>query len=131
MERVDPRRFRRTTRRELLKLAPVAELGVFAIPKLKQPLLRAGQGFSDWASALIFRGGHLAPTFADSELSPFEKFPLNDYDVDDPGIDLERWRLTVGGAVQKPGEYALAQIQGLPKQRQNTRHICVEGWDVI
>ena len=35
------------------------------------------------------------------------------------------------GAVQKPGEYKLAQIQSLPRVRQNTRHVCVEGWDVI
>src|SRR5260370_20993565 len=38
---------------------------------------------------------------------------------------------SVGGAVQKPGEYKLSQVQALPKRRQNTRHICVEGWDVI
>jgi len=29
------------------------------------------------------------------------------------------------------GEYKLAQFQALPRVRQNTRHICVEGWDVI
>jgi DMSO/TMAO reductase YedYZ molybdopterin-dependent catalytic subunit len=33
--------------------------------------------------------------------------------------------------VQKPGDYTLAQIQALPKVTQNTRHVCVEGWDVI
>jgi DMSO/TMAO reductase YedYZ molybdopterin-dependent catalytic subunit len=33
--------------------------------------------------------------------------------------------------VQKPGDYTLAQIQALPKLTQNTRHVCVEGWDVI
>ncbi len=67
----------------------------------------------------------------DSELTPFNKFPLNYYDVDDPGVIFENWTLTVGGSVQKPGDYKLAQIQALPLQRQNTRHICVEGWDVI
>jgi DMSO/TMAO reductase YedYZ molybdopterin-dependent catalytic subunit len=129
--RIDTRRFKRTSRRELLKLSPLAALAVFAIPKLQEPLLHAGQGFSDWVSGLIFRRGHLAATFRDSELTPFPNFPLNDYDVDDPGIDLDSWRLTVSGAVQKPGEYTLAQIQSLPKLRQNTRHVCVEGWDVI
>jgi DMSO/TMAO reductase YedYZ molybdopterin-dependent catalytic subunit len=73
----------------------------------------------------------LAPTFLDSELTPFERFPINDYDVDDPGVIFENWTLTVSGAVQKPGEYRLAQIQALPRIRQNTRHVCVEGWDVI
>src|SRR5207253_9409433 len=28
-------------------------------------------------------------------------------------------------------DYTLAQIQNLPKKTQNTRHVCVEGWDVI
>lgn len=127
----DSREFKSINRRELLKLAPVVALGAFAIPKLQAPLLKAGLGFSDWASARVFRSSHLAPTFAASDLTPFAKFPINDYDVDDPEVDLGRWTLTVSGAVQKPGDYTLAQIQALPKISQNTRHVCVEGWDVI
>jgi DMSO/TMAO reductase YedYZ molybdopterin-dependent catalytic subunit len=123
--------FKRVTRRELLKLAPLAALGAFAIPPLQKPLLKAGLGFSDWASAKLFRTQHLAPTFDDSELTPFEKFPINDYDVDDPEVELDKWTLTVSGAVQKPGDYKLAAIQQLPKVVRNTRHVCVEGWDVI
>lgn len=129
--RIDSRKFKAMSRRELLKLTPLVALGAFAIPPLQKPLLKAGLGFSDWTSAKLFRSGHLAPTFQDSELTPFNKFPINDYDVDDPGVDLENWTLTVSGAVLKPGEYTLAQIQALPKIRQNTRHVCVEGWDVI
>lgn len=127
----DRRKFRSITRRELLKLTPVVALGAFAIPPLQKPLLKAGLGFSDWASARLFRSRHLAPTFADSELTPFEKFPINDYDVDDPEVDFDKWNLTVAGAVQKPGDYTLAQIQTLKKVTQNTRHVCVEGWDVV
>jgi DMSO/TMAO reductase YedYZ molybdopterin-dependent catalytic subunit len=51
--------------------------------------------------------------------------------VDDPEVDLANWKLAVSGALQKPGEYTLAQVQSLPKHMQNTRHVCVEGWDVI
>ena len=129
--RTDRRKFKSINRRELLKLTPVIALGAFAIPKLQVPLLKAGLDFSDWASAKLFRSGHLAPTFQDSELAAFDTFPINDYDVDDPGVDLDKWTLTVTGALQKPGNYTLAQIQTLPKVRQNTRHVCVEGWDVI
>ena len=125
------RKLARVSRRELLKLAPVLALGAFAIPKFQEPLLKAGLGFSDWVSARMFREGHLASTFEISELTPFEKFPINDYDVDDPGVIFENWTLTVGGSVRKPGEYKLDQIQALPVFRQNTRHVCVEGWDVI
>ncbi len=129
--RIDSRKFKGMNRRELLKLTPVIALGAFAVPQLQKPLLKAGLGFSDWASAKLFRSGHLAPTFADSDLTPFDKFPINDYDVDDPQVDFDKWNLTVSGAVQKPGDYTLAQIQVLPKITQNTRHVCIEGWDVI
>src|ERR1700688_4806256 len=124
-------KFRQVNRRELLKLTPLIALGALAIPGVQESLLKKGLGFSDWASARLFRSGHLAPTFADSDLTPFEKFPINGYDVDDPGVIFESWNLTVGGAVQTPGDYTLTQIQALPKFRQNTRHVCVEGWDVI
>jgi DMSO/TMAO reductase YedYZ molybdopterin-dependent catalytic subunit len=129
--RVNGRKFRQMNRRELIKLTPVIVLGAFAIPALREPLLKQGLRFSDRASGKLFRSGHLAPTFADSAVVPFEKFPLNDYDVDDPGVNLENWMLSVSGEVQKPGEYTLAQIQALPRVRQNTRHVCVEGWDVV
>jgi DMSO/TMAO reductase YedYZ molybdopterin-dependent catalytic subunit len=129
--RMEEKKFRGVTRRELLKLTPVVALGAFAIPGLQERLLKKGLGFSDWASAWLFRQGHSAQTFDDADVAPFAKFPINGYDVDDPGVDFDSWRLTVSGAVQKPGEYKLAQVQALPRIRQNTRHICVEGWDVI
>ena len=129
--KMDEKKFRQVNRRELLKLTPVLALGAFAVPGLQEMLLKTGLGFSDWVSARLFRRGHLATTFDDAEVAPFDKFPINGYDVDDPGVDLENWTLTVGGEVQKPGEYKLSQVQALPLVRQNTRHICVEGWDVI
>jgi DMSO/TMAO reductase YedYZ molybdopterin-dependent catalytic subunit len=128
---IEARKFSQVSRRELLKVAPVLLLGAFAIPSFQESLLKKGLGFSDWASARLFRRGHPAPTFSEAELTPFEKFPINGYDVEDPGVIFENWSLTVGGAVQKPGGYKLDQIQSLPRFRQNTRHICVEGWDVI
>ena len=129
--RISSGKFRTVNRRELLKLAPIVALAAFAVPKLQRRLLNAGLGFSDWASARLFRPEHLAPTFGDSELTPFDKFPINDYDVDDPQVDLDNWKLSVGGAVGKAGNYTLAQIQALPKFTHNTRHVCVEGWDVV
>jgi DMSO/TMAO reductase YedYZ molybdopterin-dependent catalytic subunit len=131
IKRVDERELKRQSRRQLLKLAPVAVLGVFAIPNLSDQLITEGVRFSDWAAGALFRQEHLAPTFSNSVVVPFEKFPYNGYDVLDPEVDLEKWTLTVEGDVQHPGEYKLSQIHALPKINQNTRHICVEGWDVI
>ena len=128
---MDEKKLRQVSRRELLKLAPVLALGAFTIPKWQKGLLKKGLGFNDWAAARLFRSGHPATTFDNAELTPPEKFPINGYDVDDPGVDLEHWTLSVSGAVQRPGGYTLSQFQALPRVRQNTRHICVEGWDVI
>lgn len=129
--KMDERKFQQVSRRELLKLTPVLALGAFAIPGLQERLLKKGLGFSDWSAARLFRSGHLAPTFDNADVAPLARFPINGYDIDDPGVDFASWTLTVSGAVKKPGEYKLAQVQALPRMRQNTRHICVEGWDVI
>jgi DMSO/TMAO reductase YedYZ molybdopterin-dependent catalytic subunit len=130
-KRIDRAGFRRMSRRELLKLTPVLALGAFALPVTRGALLAAGDRFNGWAESLWYRSGHRVTTFADSEVVPLKRFPYNYYDVLDPDIDLDKWRLKVSGLVRKPGEYTLAQIQALPRVRQNTRHVCVEGWDVI
>ena len=131
VRRVAPAELKRMNRRQLLTMVPVLTLGAFAIPKLRGPLLNDGLRLGDWASGKLFGRNRLAQTFRDSDVAPFERFPYNFYDVVDPGVDLDRWTLTVGGLVQHPGEYKLSQIQALPKVTQNTRHVCVEGWDVI
>ncbi len=128
---VTPRDRRRLNRRELLKLAPIAVLGAFAIPKFQQPLLNTGLHFSDWTAAKLFGPRRLELTYSNSEVAPFDKFPYNYYDVVDPGVDLASWTLAVEGLVKRPGNYTLQQIQALPKQVQNTRHVCVEGWEVV
>jgi DMSO/TMAO reductase YedYZ molybdopterin-dependent catalytic subunit len=122
---------KRINRRELLKLAPVLAVGAFAVTRFQQPLLDHGLRFSDWASGKLFSRHRLAQTFPDRDVVPFGRFPYNFWDVVDPGVDLENWTLTVEGLVQRPGEYQMSQIQALPKVVQNTRHVCVEGWDVI
>jgi DMSO/TMAO reductase YedYZ molybdopterin-dependent catalytic subunit len=131
MPQFEKRQLAGLSRRELLKLVPIAAVGAFAATRLQPGLLSSGLGFSDWAAGKLFRGHHLAATFADSQVAPLERFPYNGYDVLDPEVDLEEWSLTVEGNVRSAGEYKLARIQALPKFRQNTRHVCVEGWDVI
>ena len=128
---VTPKERKRLNRRELLKLAPIVAVGAFAVPKLQEPLLMNGQALSDWASGKLFGRRRLAQTYSNGEVAPFNQFPYNYYDVLDPEVDLDHWRLTVEGLVQRPGGYKLEQIQALPKVVQNTRHVCVEGWDVI
>jgi DMSO/TMAO reductase YedYZ molybdopterin-dependent catalytic subunit len=119
------------SRRELLKLAPLAAAGAFLVPSWREKLLSRGLAFTDLVGAATFRDGRLAPTFADSELLPFERFPYNYYLAKEPPLDLDAWRLEVSGAVAKPGAYDLDDFRGLPKISQNTRLVCVEGWEAI
>ena len=58
--KLDGESFTCLSRRELLKVAPVLALGAFAVPTVQDFLLKKGLGFSDWASALLFRRGHSA-----------------------------------------------------------------------
>src|SRR5262245_58444078 len=122
-----PIRPSRRTRRELLKMAPLAAAGVLFSGTARDAILRQGLAFSDGVSGALFRGSHLARTFRDADVTPLDRFPLNSYLVDDPEIDLDAWTLDVSGLVQSPGSYSLDALRALPKVVQNTQHICVEG----
>ena len=125
------RTVRSATRRELLKLLPLAAAGAFLVPPWRKRLLDRGLAFTDKVGAATFRSGALAPTFDDSELLPFERFPYNFHLVKEPPLDLESWRLEVSGALSKPGAYDLDDFRRLPRVSQNTRLVCVEGWEAI
>jgi len=122
---------RKRTRRELLKMAPLLGASVLFFPSGREWLTTQGLRLADGASEATFRSAHLAQTFDNRAVTEFDKFPFNSYLVDDPDVDLDAWRLTVEGLVQHASEYTLDTIRQLPKVSQNTRHICVEGWNVI
>jgi DMSO/TMAO reductase YedYZ molybdopterin-dependent catalytic subunit len=122
---------RRLNRRELLKLTPLLALGALASPGFSEKLIKHGLDCSDAAAEKLFRHAALAQTFSNREVTPLDKFPLNSYSDYEPSNDLANWTLTVGGLVERPGEYTLEQIKALPRQTQNVKHICIEGWDVI
>lgn len=73
--RLEDKELKRQSRRQLLKLAPVAVLGVFAFPKVSDRLVSAEVRFSDWASGGLFRTQHLAQTFSNSALFHLRSFP--------------------------------------------------------
>jgi DMSO/TMAO reductase YedYZ molybdopterin-dependent catalytic subunit len=41
------------------------------------------------------------------------------------------WKLEIGGLVEKPASFSLAQLRQMPSRTQTTRHDCVEGWSAI
>jgi DMSO/TMAO reductase YedYZ molybdopterin-dependent catalytic subunit len=122
---------RRRTRRELMKMAPLAAAGLLFSDSVRRSLVMGGLSVSDAVSGALFRRSHLAPTFSDRDVTPLDRYPLNSYLADDPQVDLDSWRLTVAGLVKSPGAFTLDAIRGLPKIVQNTQHVCVEGWSVV
>src|SRR5262245_58769671 len=118
-------------RRELLKMAPMAAAGALLHPAALDWALRSGLKLSDRVSELTFRSTVLAPTFDDREVTPLDRYPINSCLAGDPEVDLDEWRLEGSGLVQRAGDYALDALSRLPKVVQNTRHLCIEGWDVI
>jgi DMSO/TMAO reductase YedYZ molybdopterin-dependent catalytic subunit len=41
------------------------------------------------------------------------------------------WALQIGGLVEQPAAFTLAQLRAMPSRTQITRHDCVEGWSCI
>jgi DMSO/TMAO reductase YedYZ molybdopterin-dependent catalytic subunit len=41
------------------------------------------------------------------------------------------YRLEIGGLVERPMSFSLAELRALPSRTQITRHDCVEGWSAI
>ncbi len=47
------------------------------------------------------------------------------------GHGFADWRLKVGGLVEQPTAFSLADLRAMPSRTQITRHDCVEGWSCI
>ena len=123
------------SRRSLIQLAPLALLAACDIsPEGKtEEFLRKVQRFNDKVQGGVFDPNKLSPEYPDSDLTPFKDFRVNTdspHDLDLALLDSSRWSLQVGGLVERPGNYTLAQIKALPKRVQNTKHVCVEGWSM-
>jgi DMSO/TMAO reductase YedYZ molybdopterin-dependent catalytic subunit len=78
----------------------------------------------------------LAREYTEADLSP--DFKSNGtQEPDDPAYQklaktgFKDWRLEVGGLVERPARFSLAELRALPSRSQITRHDCVEGWSCI
>lgn len=104
---------------------PTARRILFAGEDMQRGLQRA---LSDRAA--------LAPEFRPDQMSPI--FRANG--THNPGTpeyaalaqnNFADWRLAVGGLVDTPRRFTLAQLRTMPARTQITRHDCVEGWSAI
>lgn len=78
----------------------------------------------------------LAPEFAESDIRQGQR---PNGTTDPTGADyvalrdggFSGYRLAVGGLVERPGSFSLAELMAMPARTQITRHDCVEGWSCI
>ena len=78
----------------------------------------------------------LAPEYTRADLSPgFKANGSTDPDEDDYVAAAKEkfvnWQLEIGGLVERPAKYSLADLRAMPSRTQITRHDCVEGWSCI
>ena len=96
-----------------------------------QETLHAVSGWNDRVQAWLFSGKHLAKDYADGEVSP--EFRYNAYypERDVVQLDAGTYRLGLGGRIADKRPWTVQQLMALPRTRQRTRHVCVEGWSYV
>jgi DMSO/TMAO reductase YedYZ molybdopterin-dependent catalytic subunit len=91
---------------------------------------------TETAQRLFLGRRALAREFSEADISP--NFRANGSTNPDSSVYRDHvaagfadWRLKVGGLVERPSEFSLADLRAMPSRTQITRHDCVEGWSCI
>jgi DMSO/TMAO reductase YedYZ molybdopterin-dependent catalytic subunit len=99
-------------------------------------LLESAEAVTRFAQRLVTPRHALAREYTEADLSP--EFRANGTtEPTDPEYQrlaengFADWRLGVGGLVERPRSFSLAELKDLPSRTQITRHDCVEGWSCI
>ena len=127
-----------------------AALGGLMLPGCSKPplpptygnILRMGDNLTYLAQRALLPGQSLAREYSHGDISSFPA--TGSVTPGEPGRrgysdayrDLQRggfaaWRLSVEGAVDRPGTYTMADLKRFPSRTQITRHTCEEGWTAI
>ncbi len=98
-------------------------------------LLASGEWLSYHVQRLI-GGSALAREYAESDMSPDFRTngntrPRSDDWARQAAQNFANYRLVVGGLVEAPQSFSLADLRAMPSRTQITRHDCVEGWSAI
>ena len=89
-----------------------------------------------WEAQKALPSGELAAEYPASAITKFFK-PNGSIDPKDPAYKklaaekFASYSMSVGGMVEKPRSFTLADLKAMPVKTQITRHDCVEGWSCI
>jgi DMSO/TMAO reductase YedYZ molybdopterin-dependent catalytic subunit len=132
-----------TSRRQLLRGA-LAGAGVFSLAGCDQlsrnetavDVLKSAQHLSRSAHKLVAGRKAMAQEFTQADVAAHFRSngTLMPRDADYQALlknGFADWKLEVGGLVEKPTAFTLAELRAMPSRTQITRHDCVEGWSSI
>lgn len=99
-------------------------------------VLKSAQNLNHAAQRLVAGRKAMAQEFSPSDAAAHFKAngTLNPMDADYQALakmGFADWKLQVGGLVDKPAAFTLAELHAMPSRTQITRHDCVEGWSSI
>jgi len=96
-----------------------------------QRVLGAVSRWNDRVQGALFSGTRLAPEF-DASLA-VKNFRYNAWYPADkaPRLDAASFKLKLAGLIETKTPWTVDQLYALPQQSQVTRHVCVEGWNMI
>ena len=98
--------------------------------------IRAADDWHKTVQRFLNPPGALAPEYTRADISPFFRGngstnPTNGDYQQHVAANFAKWRLAVGGLVERPLVFTLDDLRALPQRTQITRHDCVEGWSAI
>ena len=131
------------SRRSVLRaaLASVGGLSLAGCDRLSSntafvDVLKSAEKLSHGAQRLVAGRNALAQEFSQADVAAHFKAngTLVPVDADYQALmrgGFKDWKLEVGGLVERPAEFTLAELRAMPSRTQITRHDCVEGWSAI
>jgi DMSO/TMAO reductase YedYZ molybdopterin-dependent catalytic subunit len=132
-----------TSRRTALRtaLVSVGTLSLAGCDKLSNnpafvDVLKSAQHLSHAAQRAVAGRQALAQEFSQADVAAHFKAngTLVPRDAEYQALQksgFSEWKLQVGGLVEKPAAFTLAELRAMPSRTQITRHDCVEGWSSI
>lgn len=136
------------TRREML-IAGITGVGGLLlsscarqVPSTYGNILRAGDNLTYSAQRALLPEQSLVKEYSYKDISSFpatgtvdpgdpnNKQPSEEYRQLQTG-SFSHWRLSVEGAVARPGSFSLADLKSFQSRTQITKHVCEEGWTAI
>jgi DMSO/TMAO reductase YedYZ molybdopterin-dependent catalytic subunit len=112
------------------------------LPPTYGNVLRMADNLTYVAHRTLLPGQSLVPEYSHDDISSFPAIgSITPHEpgkrgYSEPYRQLQQsgfvdWRLSIEGAVDRPGSFSLADLKRFPSHTQITRHTCEEGWTAI